>query len=34
MVRRAIQALGKEGKAELILGASPDYSDAGVKFFS
>ena len=34
MLRKAIQALANEGKAELIPGANPDGSDAGVKFFS
>ena len=34
MLRKAIEALGREGKAELIPGDNPDGSDAGVKFFS
>ena len=34
MLKKSIQALAKEGKAELISGSSPDDSDAGVKFFS
>ena len=34
MVMKAITALSKEGKAELIPGSSPDNSDAGVKFFA
>ena len=34
MVKRAIQALEREGKAEFIPGSNPDESDAGVKFFS
>ena len=34
MLKKAIEALAKEGKAELIPGSSPDDSDAGVKFFS
>ena len=34
MLKKSIQALAKEGKAELIPGSSPDDSDAGVKFFS
>lgn len=34
MLKKAIQALAKQGKAELIPGSSPDDSDAGVKFFS
>ena len=34
MVKRAIQALARLGKAELIPGSNPDGSDAGVKFFS
>ena len=34
MLKKAIQALAKQGKGELILGSSPDDSDAGVKFFS
>ena len=34
MLKKAIQALSKQGKAELMLGTSPDDSDAGVKFFS
>lgn len=34
VLQRAIQALSKEGKAELIAGESADGSDAGVKFFS
>ena len=34
MLKRAIQSLAREGKAELIPGESADSSDAGVKFFS
>ena len=34
MVVKAIKALAKEGKAELISGSSLDNSDAGVKFFA
>ncbi|XP_064389411.1 vacuolar protein-sorting-associated protein 25-like [Halichondria panicea] len=34
MLKRAIQALSRLGKAELIPGDNPDGSDAGVKFFS
>jgi hypothetical protein len=34
MLKKTIQALAKEGKAELIPGSSPDDSDAGIKFFS
>ena len=34
VLQRAIQALAREGKAELIQGESADGSDAGVKFFS
>ena len=34
MLKKAILALAREGKAELIQGSSPDDSDAGVKFFS
>ena len=34
MLKKAIEALAREGKAELIPGSSPDDSDAGVKFFS
>ena len=34
MVKRAVQALARQGKAELIAGNNPDDSDAGVKFFS
>ena len=34
MVLKAIAALSKEGKAELIPGSNPDNSDAGVKFFA
>ena len=34
MLKKAVEALAREGKAELIPGSSPDDSDAGVKFFS
>lgn len=34
MVKKAIHALAREGKAEFIPGSNPDDSDAGVKFFS
>ena len=34
VLKRAIQSLAREGKAELIPGESADGSDAGVKFFS
>jgi ESCRT-II complex subunit VPS25 len=34
VLQRSIQALAREGKAELIPGDSADGSDAGVKFFS
>ena len=34
MLKKAIMALAKEGKAEYIPGSAPDDSDAGVKFFS
>lgn len=34
MIKRAIQALARLGKAELIQGSNADGSDAGVKFFS
>ena len=34
MLKKAIEALSREGKAELIPGENPDGSDAGVKFFS
>lgn len=34
MVKKAIMALTREGKAEYIPGMAPDDSDAGVKFFS
>ena len=34
MLKKAIQALARQGKAELIPGSSPDDSDAGIKFFS
>ena len=34
MLKKAVQALVREGKAELIPGVNPDDSDAGVKFFS
>lgn len=34
MLKRAIEALAREGKAEFIPGSNPDNSDAGVKFFS
>lgn len=34
MLKKAIEALAKEGKAELIPGSNSDDSDAGVKFFS
>lgn len=34
MVKKAIMALAREGKAEYIPGTTPDNSDAGVKFFT
>ena len=34
MMKKAILALAREGKAEYIPGISPDNSDAGVKFFT
>ena len=34
MVKKAIMALAKEGKAEYIHGSNPDDSDAGIKFFA
>lgn len=34
MVKKAILALAKEGKAEYIPGLAPDDSDAGVKFLT
>lgn len=34
MMKKAIHALAREGKAEFIPGSNPDDSDAGVKFFS
>lgn len=34
MVKKAIYALAREGKAEYIPGSAPDDSDAGVKFFA
>lgn len=34
MVKKAIYALAREGKAEFIPGSNPDDSDAGIKFFS
>ena len=34
MLKKAIHALAKQGKAELIPGSSTDDSDVGVKFFS
>ena len=34
MLKKAILALAKQGKAEYIPGTTPDDSDAGVKFFS
>ncbi len=34
MVKKAILALSREGKAEYISGSAPDDSDAGVKFLS
>ena len=34
MLKKAIEALSREGKAELIPGENLDGSDAGVKFFS
>ena len=33
LLQHIIAALEGEGKAELMLGDSPDFSDAGVKFF-
>ena len=33
MLKRAVAALQRQGKAELILGMAPDDSDSGVKFF-
>ena len=34
MIKKAIVALSREGKAEFISGTTPDDSDAGVKFFT
>ena len=34
MLKRAVEALAREGKAEFIPGSNPDDSDAGIKFFS
>ena len=34
LLKKAIQSLTKQGKAELIVGTSLDDSDTGVKFFS
>lgn len=33
MLKRAIAALQRQGKAELLPGTAPDDSDSGVKFF-
>ena len=33
MLKRAIAALQRQGKAELLAGNAPDDSDSGVKFF-